>query len=106
MDFPAVSANLVRRPRGLTTLNGPAEVVNQLVHLLDDGRAKITGSRNHTQEKQVPVVAGTRPAGLRLLTPTVLGQSIPANGIWIATLAFQPDLPLLSDDAHFAGCRG
>ena len=42
----------------------------------------------------------TRYAALREELRT-LGQPIPSNDLWIAALALQHDLPVLTQDAHF-----
>lgn len=35
-----------------------------------------------------------------------IGQSIPTNDLWIAALALEWDLPVLTDDAHFERVAG
>ena len=117
LDTNALSAFVDGEPTVGARLSVEARVAIPVI-VLGEFRYGIHGSRQRGAyeqwlEEYLPefeILTVTEPTTLAYVRVRValkkLGRPIPANDVWIAALALQHHLPVLSRDKHFDGVPG
>ena len=117
LDTNALSAFIDGEPAVGARLSGEARVAIPVV-VLGEFRYGIAGSRHRRAYEQwlddhlpeFEILTVTEPATLTYAqirsALKKLGRPIPANDVWIAALALQFRLPVLSRDEHFDAVPG
>ena len=117
LDTNALSAFIDGEPAVGARLSVEAQVAIPVI-VLGEFRYGISGSRLRGQDEQwlvdhlpaFEILAVTEPTTVTYARVRAslkkLGRPIPANDAWIAALALQHRLPVLSRDAHFDAVPG
>ena len=111
-DFADGDDNVLRRLRNPSTvIHLPVIVLGEYRYGLKSSRHKVARERWLDQLEASSAVLNINSATSRVYAQIrhelrVAGQPIPENDLWIAALARQHRLPVLSNDAHFDQVSG